>query len=418
VREGIPYVTVRDIGRGGINFDDSARIARDDFESLEANGCRPLKGDVLFSKDGTVGKVALVPDDREFVVLSSLAILRPTARVLPEYLAHALTAPSVQQQVLGARSGTALRRVVLRSLRPIQIPLPDPDEQRRIVEILEEHLSHLDQAVVEVDASLRRIEVFERSAHQRALRGELVEEDAADGTGQSLVGGLAEVDSSGQQERTWPVPSTWAWVRLGDVFDVFVGATPSRSDASLWGGSVPWVSSGEVAFNRITSTRERITEAAVTSAKRVHPPGTVMLAMIGEGKTRGQAAILDIAAAHNQNCASIRVSETPILPEYVYAFLKERYLETRRGSSGGNQPALSKARIQAIPIPIPPLGTQRRIVEKLEEVTASTGRLRAACSANRTRSDGLRRAILGAAFAGKLTGRPADKELIEELAQA
>jgi len=61
-----------------------------------------------------------------------------------------------------------------------------------------------------------------------------------------------------------------------------------------------------------------------------------MLAMIGEGKTRGQAAILDINAAHNQNCASIRVSETPILPEYVYAFLKERYLAgTRKGRLRG-----------------------------------------------------------------------------------
>jgi hypothetical protein len=103
----------------------------------------------------------------------------------------------------------------------------------------------------------------------------------------------------------------------------------------LWDGDIPWVSSGEVAFNRIKATRETIAPSAVSGGKRLHPPGTVMLAMIGEGKTRGQTAILDIEAAHNQNCASIRVSETRILPEYVFAFFKERYLETRRGSSGG-----------------------------------------------------------------------------------
>ena len=68
-----------------------------------------------------------------------------------------------------------------------------------------------------------------------------------------------------------------------------IGATPSRADASLWGGGIPWVSSGEVAFNRITHTRETISIAALRDAEsRIHPPGTVMLAIIGEGKLRAR----------------------------------------------------------------------------------------------------------------------------------
>jgi type I restriction enzyme S subunit len=168
---------------------------------------------------------------------------------------------------------------------------------------------------------------------------------------------------------------------------------------------VPWVSSGEVTFSRIDETREHITrEAAGNPAKRIHPPGTVMLAMIGEGKTRGQAAILNIEAAHNQNCASIRVSATKVLPEYVYGYLEERYLETRRAGAGGVQQALNKAAIQRFPIPIPPLATQRSLVAAWDDVRSSVARLHSEVSRASQRSASLRRTLLAAAFSGRLTG--------------
>ena len=137
----------------------------------------------------------------------------------------------------------------------------------------------------------------------------------------------------------------WCWSSLGQLFQVEVGATPSRSEASYWNGDVSWVSSGEVQFCRIKATREKITVAGLAnSSTRLNPSGSVLLGMIGEGKTRGQAAILDLEACNNQNCAAIWVSKTPIRPEFVYYFLWSQYEETRRGSSGNNQPALNKAK--------------------------------------------------------------------------
>ena len=215
----------------------------------------------------------------------------------------------------------------------------------------------------------------------------------------------------------WPIPSTWAWVRLGELFQVNVGATPTRSNSRLWAGDLPWVSSGEVAFNRISDTREHIErEAAGNPLTRIHPPGTVLLAMIGEGKTRGQAAILDVEAAHNQNCASIRVSDTRVPPEYIFGFLQERYVETRRAGSGGQQQALNKAAIERFPVPIPPLGTQRRLVDAWAAAREATRRLGEDATRAAARTDALRRAVLAAAFEGKLTGRHTDAEIIEEKA--
>jgi len=108
---------------------------------------------------------------------------------------------------------------------------------------------------------------------------------------------------------------------------------------------------------------------ANTSTK-VHAPGTVFLGMIGEGKTRGQAAILDITACHNQNSAAIRVAETPIPSEYIYHYLRFVYEITRRVGSGNNQPALNKSRVQAMTFPLAPLEEQLRISEVISAMLA------------------------------------------------
>ena len=110
--------------------------------------------------------------------------------------------------------------------------------------------------------------------------------------------------------------------------------------------------------------------------------------MIGEGRTRGQTAILDIPACNNQNSAAIRVSETPVIPEYVYYVLMGQYDENRRRGAGNNQPALNKSRVQSIPLPLPPLKEQVRIaaavadhlsvLESIERVLES--RARGICS--------------------------------------
>lgn len=122
--------------------------------------------------------------------------------------------------------------------------------------------------------------------------------------------------------------------------------------------------------------------------------------MIGEGKTRGQAAILDIEACNNQNSAAIRVSETDVLPEYVYGFLEKEYEDTRRRGSGGNQPALNKERVRQIPFGLPPVAEQKRIVAEVDRGLSLLRETEAQVDANLQRSPRLRQSILAKAFTG------------------
>ncbi len=387
-----------------------------------ASAKRPVRpDDVLLCKiNPRINRVWRVTPDREFgtqIASPEWIVLRPNDKHLlePDYLRHYLSSPVFRDWIVGEVSsvtGSHTRAKPAQVLRQ-EIPYPSRPEQRRIVAILEEHLSDLDAAAAGLARVERRSATLIDSVLSNGFSGVLFEDDLSEGSGAELVLRITGREPSADGHAGYP---KWATAKLGDLFEVGVGATPSRGSRELWSGDLPWVSSGEVAFNRIKATKETIHRAAAGSpTSRIHPAGTVLLAMIGEGKTRGQAAILDIEAAHNQNCASIRVGRTPILPEYVYYFLKRRYVETRSAASGGNQPALNKARVQAIEMPVAPLATQRRLVTAFDSVTSASGRLVAATDRSRRKGESVRRALLAAAFSGRLTGRGSDASFIEEL---
>lgn len=366
-------------------------------------------GDVLVARmPDPLGRACIYPGSaRPAVTVVDVCILRPGARsVDAKWLMWCINSPSVRAQIDAMKTGTTRKRISRSNLSKICVPVAPLAEQRRIVTVLEDHLSRLDVATQVVDRARARLRNIRLSAMRNLLRGVGIPAGVTTETADDMLATARGDVVGGEVVGAWPIPDSWRWSTIGRLFRVYVGSTPSRSVESNWHGSIPWVSSGEVSFCRITDTRERISEEALGNrATRYHPPGTVLLAMIGEGKTRGQVAILDVGAAHNQNCASIRVSETAILPEYVYVVLEERYHETRQLSSGGNQLALNSSRVRDIPIPVPPLSVQRYIVEKVAELSRMEERLASNLQLAMVRAGQLRKSLLIDAFAGRLTSQ-------------
>ena len=128
--------TVANLKEKYIDLESCKRILREDFELLVKNGCKPETGDVLFSKDGTVGISFAFKQNIDIVLLSSIAIIRPKKEILnSDFCAYALKAPNIFWQITGRKTGTALRRIVLQDLKRIKIPLPPLQEQQKIAEI-------------------------------------------------------------------------------------------------------------------------------------------------------------------------------------------------------------------------------------------------------------------------------------------
>ena len=426
-------------------------------------GYTPFReGDVLFAKITPCmenGKMAVVPPLKNGLGFGSTEfhVLRPYCEISAQYIYFFVSSESFRREAEHNMTGAVgQRRVPTSYLADHSVPVPPAAEQRRIVAKIEELFSELDKGIESLKTAQAQLKVYRQAVLKHAFEGKLtaqwreenkdkletpeqllarVKQEREARYERQLQGWKAAVkkwEEGGGLDRKPPRPrppsfpepftdvelialpeisSLWRWVKVGELFSVYVGATPSRKNRSYWNGAINWITSGEVHFVPIKTTNETLTlEGLANASTESHPIGTVMLAMIGEGKTRGQAAITHIEACHNQNTAAIRVSESEIPPEYIYYYLLYRYEDTRRVGSGNNQKALNKERVSNLPIPLPPLDEQAVVVQELEKLLSVIEQLDGEISNQLASASSLRQSILKKAFSGQLVPQDPDDE--------
>ncbi len=155
--KGFPYITVKDISDSGeIDIKNCKKISENDFKELIKSNCQPDDGDVLLSKDGTVGKTALVNNNEIFVVLSSLAILSPKPSIVhSKFLYLFLNSPEFQEKAISSKTGAAIKRIVLKNIKEYKIPLPPLSEQNRIISKLDSLFSRIDKSITLLEGNIK-----------------------------------------------------------------------------------------------------------------------------------------------------------------------------------------------------------------------------------------------------------------------
>ncbi len=134
--DGFPMASVKDMHPWGFHIPQCRKIARQDYEELVRNDCKPLKGDVLVAKDGSYLKhIFVVDEDFELVILSSIALLRPNGRILPHLLSLYLLDPNVKSRMAGYVSGVAIPRIVLKDFRKFPVIAPPLDIQKHFLDL-------------------------------------------------------------------------------------------------------------------------------------------------------------------------------------------------------------------------------------------------------------------------------------------
>lgn len=165
------------------------------------------------------------------------------------------------------------------------------------------------------------------------------------------------------------IPESWELASIDKHYSVVSGGTPSRANASYWvGGTIPWVKTAEVHYSVITETEEHITQAGLDgSAAKMLSPGTLLMAMYGQGVTRGKVGILGIEASCNQACAAMTPKDDDVLPRYLYHYLTSRYEAIRDLAHGGQQQNLNLDIVRKIDVPVPSTtDEQQEIVDVLD----------------------------------------------------
>ena len=307
--------------------------------------------------------------------------------------------------------GGGIKNSSKKRIGALSVPVPCLKEQEQIVFRIEELFSQLDDGIKTLERTKEQLKVYRQAVLKEAFEGKFTETWRKQNQSSTMTDfekikknhSIFKDISGDENELSLNLSDSAIKIRLGEIFEVEVGATPKRAVPEYWNGEINWVSSGEVHFNKINVTKETITfEGVKNSSTSVQPSGTVLLAMIGEGKTRGQAAILNVEAAHNQNTAAILVSKTPCNPKYIYYFLMLNYEHTRRVGSGNNQKALNKERVKALRFPFVSFNEQNEIVKEIESRLSVCDSIEQTTENALKQAEALRQSILKQAFEGEL----------------
>ncbi|MDO8844770.1 restriction endonuclease subunit S [Methylicorpusculum sp.] len=255
-------------------------------------------------------------------------------------------------------------------------------EQQKIAAKLDELLAQVNSIKTRLDAIPKILKRFRQSVLAAAVSGKLTED--------------------------WRKTVTlinWEKVNIGQIASVATGKTPSRAELAYWNsGTIPWLTSSATGSKFCFDAEQYVSEIAVKKCTlKLFSPGTLLLAMYGEGKTRGQVTELKISATCNQACAAIMVDEKVALTEFVKLRLFENYEETRKAASGGNQPNLNLNKVRDIPIFLPPIDEQTEIARRVEQLFAYADQIEQRVKDAQARVNHLTQAILAKAFRGELT---------------
>lgn len=383
---GVRLTQLADVGVAAFR-DRSDRWLREDQASRL--GCTFLQpDDILVARmPDPLGRACLVPPSiGRAVTVVDVAILRPTrSDVDRRYLMWAINAPQVSAQVESMQSGTTRRRISRKNLGTVAIPVPELDDQRRIVDILEDHLSRLDAANSYLDASRRRLEKLEQVTLQRLTT-----------TGaEHLLGEISTIQGGIQkQAKRRPVQNSFPFLRVANV-----------TSAGLDLAEVHRIElfAGELARYRLLVGDLLVVEGN------------------GSPSQIGRAAIWDgsIKDCVHQNHL-IRVRPAPgLLPEYLEAAwnaVGSRRALTALASSTSGLYTLSVSKLQKLTIRAPAPEVQARVAAEVRSIREARSALDKAVADGVQRSGALRRSLLAAAFQGRLTGHSSDLDLAEEMA--
>ena len=173
--EGMPYITAGDIRGKGIDYKNAMKIRIEDYDTLESQGCRPHKGDILMVKDGaTTGRVGMMTDDEKCVLLSSVAMLTPLSNVDSNYLMYLIQSNVIQAQIQLLMAGSAMPRVTLKkinSLKGLLIPLND---QHSIISYLDEKCADIDRLIDLKQQKIEKLKDYKKSVIYEAVTGKTI----------------------------------------------------------------------------------------------------------------------------------------------------------------------------------------------------------------------------------------------------
>lgn len=383
-----------------------------------------------------------------------IRLLRAADSIDSQFINHFLVFFYKSGKILDYQSGSNnLRNLKFKDYLNIDIPIPPLSEQNRIVQKIDELFTELDKGVENLKTAREQLVLYRQAVLKNAFEGGLTKGWYKNN--QSAIGGPADLRNKILRERTdkytlalstWEaagrkglkpkppklipadsanelaflseLPAGWGWEKIGNLAYVGTGVTPLKGRADFYeGGQIPWVTSGALNSNFVTEASDYVTLAALKETSlKIYPKNTLLVAMYGEGKTRGKCSELSIEATINQAIAAIVFEGTAErFRKYIKLFFQKNYSEIRLKSSGGVQPNLNLGIIENTYIPLCPIEEVDHIVDEVDSTLSRIDHFEGVIDDSVNQIDALRLSILQKAFSGHLVPQDPNDEPATEL---
>ncbi|TDE51437.1 restriction endonuclease subunit S [Flavobacterium sp. GT3P67] len=358
----IPWSKISDLEKSndGYIYKTEEHITLEGLKSINSRFFK--KGTLLLAMYGSVGKTAIA----KIELSTNQAILginlKDEKQLNIKYLRYWFL--TIKEQLLNRAVGVALSNISLGIVKDLEIPLPPLPAQQKIANILD------------------------KADELRQYNKQLIKK--YDALTQSLF-----LDMFGD-----PVKNEKGWekIGLGEISKMASGSTPSRTNENNFKGNIPWIKTTEVNGKIINDTLEKISEEALeNSSCRLFPKGSIVIAMYGQGKTRGQIGILGIEAATNQACCVLKPSNKMNF-QFLYYTLSMLYDDLRSLGRGGNQPNLNLGLLKNYELINPPINRQNQFADRVELIETQKLQVQEALA----KSEELFQSLLQQAFKGEL----------------
>ncbi|MBH3383321.1 MULTISPECIES: restriction endonuclease subunit S [Pseudomonas] len=430
---GVPFYRAREIvrlSRDGF-VENELFISEKLYQELSTGESVPTPGDIMLTGVGTIGVPYCVQKtDRFYFKDASVLIFKNHVAENSSYLLKYFISPFWVDTIHAESMGTTVHTLTIARANETLCPLPPLAEQHRIVtkvdelmtlcdrleaqqadaasahaQLVQALLDSLTQASDATDfaANWQRlaehfhtlfttepsVDALKQTLLQLAVMGKLVPQSPSDEPASELLKRIAQekarlvaegklkkqkpLTEIAEMEKTFELPESWEFVRLEEIAQVGTGATPLRTNPKYFEpATINWVTSGETSQDHIHETAQKVSPLALTETNlTVYPPHTLVIAMYGQGKTRGQISELLIDACTNQACAAIQLfDQDESHRRYVKYFFIKSYDDIRLLAAGGAQPNLNLGKIKETVLPLPPAAEQHRIVAKVDQLMA------------------------------------------------
>ncbi|WP_303800317.1 restriction endonuclease subunit S [Ruminococcus flavefaciens] len=238
------------------------------------------------------------------------------------------------------------------SVKAYELPFPSVSEQNAIVDIIKRKCTQIDALISNAQQQIEKLKAYKQSVITETVTKGLDPDVEMKDSGVEWIG---------------EIPEHWGTPQIKHIATISSGSTPNRNNTEYWNGSIKWLKTGELQNNEITDSEEHITQKALEETSvTLFPVNTVLMAMYGQGKTRGMTALLKTPSTTNQACAGMTVVSQNILVKYFWKCLMGAYNGIREIAQGSGQPNLNAGLISSFIIPLPPKEEQQPIIDYLD----------------------------------------------------